>query len=90
MSRVESSTRHAPATQAGLGLPQSTALIVSSIIGVGIFSLPDGRWRNGIRGTGLPDPAPAHEPAATRTHEPLTGFPPCPSTSTPRSAGCAR
>jgi APA family basic amino acid/polyamine antiporter len=40
MSRVESSTRHAPATQARLGLPQSTALIVGSIIGVGIFSLP--------------------------------------------------
>jgi basic amino acid/polyamine antiporter, APA family len=41
MSRVESSTRHAPAAaQARLGLPQSTALIVGSIIGVGIFSLP--------------------------------------------------
>ncbi|MCW2868629.1 MAG: amino acid permease [Marmoricola sp.] len=33
-------SRSAPATGSGLGLTQATALIVGSIIGVGIFSLP--------------------------------------------------
>ena len=40
MSRVETPPGSRPETQNRLGLPQSTALIVGSIIGIGIFSLP--------------------------------------------------
>jgi APA family basic amino acid/polyamine antiporter len=39
MARVEK-TESQPATGPGLGLPQATALILGSIIGVGIFNLP--------------------------------------------------
>ncbi|WP_310527213.1 amino acid permease, partial [Nocardioides sp.] len=41
MSHVQDRTATTPADQAArLGLPQSTALVMGSIIGVGIFSLP--------------------------------------------------
>src|SRR3954453_3678909 len=39
MSKIEAGPAR-PATTPGLGLPQATALILGSIIGVGIFNLP--------------------------------------------------